>query len=467
LVIILYLKGFRGLLNKIVKIIDEEGDRHKLMNAQEYYHRVIDRLKNCYQFTHYVIASGNELTAEARDTVFPAIAKPIDRLEKLTVQRGLQVHIPVIGERSKSVLMPLDLEIFLTQENHKLYEDKKTQGELFDQIIPVIRFLENLFRSRGIPYLLDYTPSGGHILFQNLLGYRAAEELKKIGFLEEDLIKACNYIDPDDIRRWYGVSLDAARVFSGLGKIAEYISLLAMKAFKDNESEGLLPVVISDSSDRCINFDNSWSEGSPFMRNIRSPFSLHKKNQEKYGKYHAPPLADVIGACFDGKIVNEETSMDFILDCMWDLEMAANHARRFSGFIPCSNETLIDFVREYKTSDLYLFHRDFESQEDIPRGFALEHAKKEGNIPDWTRNILYFPNPSALQPKKITGLVYDFLIHANWKPKAIANILRDMYQNPFFNWSQNFFKYPAEEKANFWARTYSAVALWRTGRLNV
>ena len=140
---------------------------------------------------------------------------------------------------------------------------------MFDQIIPVIRFLENLFRSRGIPYLLDYTPSGGHILFQNLLGYRATEELKK-----------------------------------------------------------------------------------------------------------------------------------------------------------------------------------------------------EENIPDWTGNILYFPNPSALQPKKI-GVVYDFLIHANWKPKQIENILRDMYQNPSFNWTQDFFKYPAEEKANFWAKTYSSVALLKTGRISV
>jgi len=58
------------------------------------------------------------------------------------------------------------------------------------------------------------------------------------------------------------------------------------------------------------------------MRSIRSPFSLHKKNQEKYMKYHQPPLVDVIGTYFDG-------------------------------------------------------------QEDIPRGLALDYAKKEGNIPDW------------------------------------------------------------------------------------
>lgn len=438
-----------------------------MMNAQEYYHRVIDRLKNCYQFSHYVIAAGHELAAEGYDPAFPAATEPIHQLENLTLQRGFQVHIPLVGEKSQSVLMPIDFEIFLAEENHKLYEDPAAQKKFFDQTVPVVHFLETLFRSRGMPYVLDYTPSGAHILFQNLLAHRTSEELQKIGYLENDLIKACSYIDPNDIRRWYGISLDAARVFSGLGKIAEYIALLTMEAFKENESMGLFPVTISDVHDRCLNFDNSWSEGSPFMRSIRSPFSLHKKNQEKYGKYHQPPLADVIGTYFDGNTANQETNINFILDCMWDLEKAANHAQKFSGFIPCSNETLIDFIHEYKSSDLYLFHQDFDGQEDIPRGVALENAKKEENIPDWTKNILYFPNPSALQPKNMIGLVYDFLIHAHWKPKHIANVLRDIYQNPSFNWTQDFFKYPAEEKANFWARTYGAVSLWRTGRLNL
>ena len=437
------------------------------MNAQEYYQQVFDRLRHCYQFNHYAIATGNELIAEGCDPAFPALTAPVSQLEKLTLQRGLQVHIPVIGERSQSVLMPIDFEIYLGAENHKLYTDKETQRALFGQVIPVAHFLEDLFRSRGIPYLLDYTPSGGHILFHNLLGYRATEELKNLGFLEGDLIQACNYIDSNNIRRWFGISLDAARVFSALGKLAEYIALLTMKAFKQNEANGLFPVTISDSYEHCINFDNSWNEGSPFMRSIRSPFSLHKKNQEKYGKYHQPPLVDVIGTYFDGKNTLEERNMDYILDCMWDLYKAANHAQRFTGYIPCSNETLIDFIHEYTSSDLYRFHQDFDRQEDIPRGRAIEYAKREWNIPDWTRNILESPNPSALQPKKLMGFVYDFLIYAHWKPKHIADILRDVYQNPFFNWTQDFFVYPAEEKANFWARTYSAMALWKSGQLSI
>ncbi|MFO8049139.1 MAG: hypothetical protein R6U29_08920, partial [Desulfosudaceae bacterium] len=427
------------------------------MKAQQYYQHVIDRLRNCYQFSHYFIATGEALARETSDPIFPSVAAPMDELEKFSVERGLEVHLPVVGKDSQSVLMPLDIEIFLGEDQHRLYTSRDEQRALLAPVFPVMHFVEDLFRSRGMPYLLDYTPSGCHILFQNILGYRATEAVRNIGVVEEDLVKACNYIDPGDIRRWYGVSMDAAQTFSGLGRIAEYIALLAMKAFQNQEARGLLPVTISDSAYSCINLDNTWAEGPPFMRAIRSPFSLHMKNRDKYRNQHQPPLVDVIGSCFDGQSATETRDIDFILDCMWNLEKTAAHAQTFSGFIPCSNDTLIDFVNEYKASDLYLFHRDFDAQTDLPRGSALEYAKNEQNIPDWSRRILYSPNPSALQPVKMIGFVHDFLIHAGWQPKHIANILRDLYQNSDFNWTQDFFKHPAEEKANFWARTYSAV----------
>jgi len=439
----------------------------KVMNAQEYYSGVIDPLRQCFRYSHYVVATGNELIDSGVDSLFPAVAEPVRELEYLTINKALQVHIPLVGERSQSVLMPLDFEIFLDGDNHKIYADKEAQKTYFKQVLPVASFLEDVFRSRGIPYLLDYTPSGGHILFQNILSHSFIREIMDIGFLEEDLVTACTYTDPNDIRRWYGVSLNAARVFSMLGKIAEYIALLVMKAFKDNTSKGFLPVTISDCLDHCINMDNTWNEGSPFMRCIRSPYSLHKKNHEKYGKYNFAPLVDVVGAYYDGKTLQADTDIDGIIDCMWDLEKAACHSKELQWSIPCSNSSLIHLVHEYKASDLYEFHRDFERQESLPRGQAIERAKRELNIHDADRDVLFAPNPSALQPKKLIGFVRDFLLHANWKPRHIANILRDLYQNPSFNWAQDFFKYPSDEKANFWARTYSATAMWNSGKLDV
>ena len=437
------------------------------MDAGQYYQHVIDRLRNCYRHSGHIIATGEELARESGDPVFPSVAAPVDQLERFSLERGLEVHIPVVGKDSQAVLMPLDIEIFMAEDQYRLYTDREEQKEYFKRTLPVLRFVEDLLRSRGLPYLLDYTPSGGHILFQNILGHRATDEVRRIGFVEEDLVAACEYVDPADIRRSCPTSLEAAQVFSGLGRIAEYMALLAMRAFQDHEEQGLPPLTISDNKDMCINFDNTWSEGPPYLRAIRSPFSLHKKNLDKYGKHHQPPLVDVVGAFFDGREATEVTNADLILDCMWDLDKAAEHARRFSGFIPCSNEALADFVAEYRSSDLYLFHRDFDTCQELPRESAVKRAKREETISDRTRSVLEHPNPLALQPKELVGFVHDFLIHAEWHPRHIANILRDLYQNPKHNWVQDFFQHPAKEKANFWARTYSAVALFKTGGIRM
>jgi hypothetical protein len=299
------------------------------------------------------------------------------------------------------------------------------------------------------------------------MGTRAAAELEKIGYLEQDLILACRYTDKNDIKRRWGISLAAARMFSGLGRLAEYVALHTLEAFKDNEAKGGLPLTVSDSLDRCVNFDNSWGEGSPFMRSIRSPFSLHKKNHDKYHMFHHPPLVDIMGACFDGKTAVEETDLDLVVECMWDLEKAARHARRFSGVIPAADDSMVDFVHEYRRSALFEFHEEFDTTADLPRQEALSRAQRDSRLTDFARSVLHRPNPMALQPKVMMGFVYDLMIHADWRPRHIANVLRDLYIDPRYGWSIDFFKYPAEEKSNFWARTFGSLALWKTGRLAV
>ena len=437
------------------------------MTPQEYYATVIAKLKECFQGSHYVVAAGRELLADGWDPSFLVAVEPVDQLEKFTLRKGMQVHLPIVGEQSRSVLMPMDLEVFLLGENHRLYTDKESQRYWFKQVAPVCRFVEDVLRKRAMPYLLDYTPSGAHLLWRNPVGTPSAAELAGIGYLETDLIRACRYADPNDIKRRWGVSLEAAKMFSGLGKLAEYLSLLAMEAFKDNEAKGALPLTVSDSLDRCINFDNSWGEGSPFMRSIRSPFSLHKKNHDKYLMFHVPPLVDVVGACFDGEAAVEESDLDKIVDCMWDLEKASRHAERFSGIIPAADDSLIDLIREYRQSPLFALHEEFERTEDLPRHEAIEWAKRDPRLTDFARHILHHPNPMALQPKNMMGFVYDLLIYADWKPKHIANVLRDFYINTGWGWTIDFFKYPAEEKADFWARTFSSLALWKKGRLKL
>lgn len=436
------------------------------MTPQEYYARVFQPLQRCFEGFHYVVAAGDELRADGWSPDFLVAVEPVDQLAKFTLDKGMQVHLPVVARQSRSVLMPLDVEVFLLGQNHELYTNQDAQRHWFRQTVPVLQYLEGLLRDRGLPYLLDYTPSGAHFLWHNVIDERATQAIEQIGHhLEPDVIRACAHVDPHDIKRRWGISLPAARVFAGLGRLAEYLSLLTIAAFDRPEHNGGLPVTISDSIDRCINLDNSWCEGSPFMRSIRSPFSLHKKNQQKHGMVHHPPLVDVIGTVFDGKTAHGETSIDAVIDCMWDLERAAEHAGQFTGIIPHSNDNLIDLVSDYRRSALFELHQQFDRTKDLPRGEALARVQCDPRATEHVRQVLGSPNPLALQPKNMLRLVRDLLIDAGWPPKHIANVLRDLYIDPSHRWSIDFFKYPADQKANFWARTFSALVLLQTGRL--
>jgi len=438
------------------------------MTPQQYYARVFPQLRSSFAEFHYLVAAGDELLADGWSPDFLVAVEPVDQLAKFTLEKGMQVHLPVVARRSHSVLAPIDVEVFLLGDNHLLYTDQGAQRHWIGQTVPVLRYLEGLLRDRGIPYLLDYTPSGAHLLWHNVIGERATTAVEQIGHaLEPDIVRACEYVDPNDIKRWWGISLPAARVFHGLGRLVEYLSLLTIAAFDDPERAGQLPVTISDSIDRCINLDNSWCEGSPFMRSIRSPFSLHKKNQQKHGMTHHPPLVDVVGTVFDGTCAHGEADIDEVVACMWDLERAAERAEQFTGLIPHSNDTMVDLVNEYRRSPLFEFHQQFDRTEELPRGAAVDRATCEPAATDHVRHVLSSPNPLALQPKNMLRVVRDLLVEANWPAKHIANLLRDLYIDPAHCWSTDFFKYPADQKASFWARTFSALTLLQTGRLTL
>ena len=437
------------------------------MDILDYYKAVFPQLQNCYSQTDYFISNEKTLIEEyGADPAFPTATFETEKdLYHITAERGFQVHLPVLGK--DTVLAPMDYEIFLTKDQRRLFYSRDSHRYYFKGIWPVLNFIKDIFISRGMPFMLDYTAAGGHILFYNPVHQNSSKALASIGFLEEGLIENCKVKDRSDLRRRHRTRFRAARVFSGITRISEYIALLTMKEFRNNMVRGRLPVTVSDAIDNCINIDNSWAEGSPTFRCIRSPFSLHKKNWEKYGMAKSP-LVDVIGIVFNGKEVVGYNDMDFILDCMWDLGKAADYAKTFTGYIPNSNDTLVDFIEEYKRSDLYHFHQDFDNTPDIELGMAIQYAKEVQGLSDVTRWMLHWPNPMCLQPINLVNFIKEFVINFNWKPKHVANILRDVYANHEHGWTQDFDDaYPSDEKANFWTRTYTAMAYIENGRIRI
>jgi hypothetical protein len=436
------------------------------MDILDYYKTVFPQLKNCYSNTDYFLANEKTLVNEfGADPSFPAVTFNTNELYHITAERGFQVHLPVLGYNT--VLAPMDFELFLCSDQRRLFTSRESHGYYFERVWPVINFIKDIFMRKGIPFMLDYTAAGGHILFYNPVYQNSSKALASIGFLEEGLVRNCTVKDLSNIRRRHRTRFRAARVFSGITRISEYIALLTMKEFKSNLVRGRLPVTVSDAIDNCINIDNSWAEGSPTFRCIRSPFSLHKKNYEKYGLSQSP-LVDVVGLVFNGKEAVGYNDMGFILDCMWDLEKAADYAKTFTGYIPNANDSLIDLIDEYKNSDLYLFHQDFDNTPDIEPGMAIRYAKDNDSLSDVVRWMLNWPNPMCLQPINLVNFIKEFILVHNWKPKHVANILRDVYANKEHGWAQDFDDaYPSDEKANFWTRTYTAIAYIEADRMHI
>jgi hypothetical protein len=436
------------------------------MDILDYYNSVYPQLKNCFSMSNYFIAIEKTLIEESgADPAFPSVTYDKESLYYITAKRGFQVHLPVLGDNA--VLAPFDYELFLCKDQNQLFQSRQSHEYFFKGVWPVINYIKDIFLKRGMPFMLDYTASGGHILFYNPLHQESSDKLAEIGYLEEGLIKNCSIVDKYDHRRRSPTPLKMANVFSGVTRLAEYIALLAMNEFRGNLIAGKLPVTVSDSQLNCINLDNSWAEGSPVFRCIRSPYSLHKKNYEKYG-YRKSPLVDVVGMVFDGTNVYGNNNMGHILDCMWDLGKAADYAQKFTGHIPNANNTLIDFINEYKASELYAFHQDFDNTPDIEPGMAIHYAKEVPNLSDVTRWMLHWPNPMCLQPINMVNLIKEFVIWHNWKPRNVANILRDVYSNKEHGWVLDFESaYPSDEKANFWTRTYAALALIETGAMHI
>ena len=436
------------------------------MDILDYYKTVFPQLENCYSNTDYFLANEKTLVDEyGADPAFPAVTFEKKDLYYVTAERGFQVHLPVLGYNT--VLAPMDFELFLCRDQRRLFLSQDSHRHYFRAVWSTINFIKDIFIERGMPFMLDYTAAGGHILFYNPVHQSSSRALAEIGFIEEGLKRNCEVKDRSDLRRRHRTKYRAARVFSGITRMSEFIALLTMKRFSANLVRGRLPVTVSDAVDNCINIDNSWAEGSPTFRCIRSPFSLHKKNWEKYGLSKSP-LVDVVGMVFDGKKITGHNDMDFVLDCMWDLGKAADYAKTFTGHIPNANDSLIGFIDEYKSSDLYTFHQDFDNTADIEPGMAIQYAKEVDGLSDVTRWMLNWPNPMCLQPINLVNLIKEFVIDFNWKPKHVANILRDVYANKDHGWAQDFDDaYPSDEKANFWKRTYASLAYIENGRMNI
>lgn len=433
------------------------------MNALEYYRAVLPSLRESFERSERVAGYGKELINLMGYGPYdlPVTVQPVDQLEKLTTEWGLEVFLPVMGR--DAILFPFDFEISLRNENHTLYAGPDAQAHYIKKyIFPVARYLERFFVERKIPFLIDYTPSGGHLLLYVLRGSEAWKEITKLGWIEEDLKTAYAWTDPTgaDLKRLRPISEEEGRVFSGLGRLAEYIGLRIIKdAAKIVELGGPddLGLHLCDVEDRSVNIDISWTSDPLYYRIMRAPAGLHKKNMNHHHLNVYGPMADAKALYYDGKkAFHASEDPDEILAIQWDLERAAEFNRRVPGYVPFADAPLAALAREYAASPLRKAHRRFDEEPEMARGEARSRALADTRLHEKTLSTIRYPNPRLLQPEALKKLTRNMLENG-WHPRHVANAIRDCYIEPVFSWTMDWFKCPAETRANMWARIYADV----------
>lgn len=435
-----------------------------LMNSREYHIAMFDKLQNAFAKSSWVLGYGPELIAHgwAPDKLL-VTAQPLDQLWRLTVEWDLEVFLPIFGKAGEYVLAPMDYEIFLADANYTIYSERHSQLHYFMKYIqPVTRLFEAFLKRYRVPYFADLTPSGGHFLFYVQKDTPEYAALAGIGCLEPELASAYCYEDQYDIKRTPAAGIEAGKVFSGIGRLWNYLSLLV----KTQSGELGLPVTICDTEHKCINLDNSWAAFPGYMRIIRSPFSLHKKNIHKFHQADFP-LCDVAHVYNDGDSEIRFDDMNYLTKCMWDLELACQHHQNFSGFIPVSNANLVDLIEDsYKRSQLYHFDQEFDATPSRPLYETYDRALHDKTLNPKTHHMMTYPNPRALQPRVVKKFVAD-LVDKGWNPKHIGDLINDIYCKPQFGWREDWFKNVSRTRANYWARVYAAEHLIETGKLRV
>ena len=429
------------------------------MDKHDYYAGVFKRLERSFDHAGWVLGYGLELIKRGWDPdKLLVTVEPVDHLRSLAIDQGLEVFIPVFGKNG-SVMAPIDYEIFLSHEGYKLYSDPGSQWHYHQRHIkPVTDFFETTLRSHQVPYFLDLTPSGGHILFHAEPGSNAYSALASIGWLEEELVNAYAVEDPNDLKRNPPPGFEAGSVFSGIGRLWHYVSLQAKHAFLEDN----LPVTICDSENKCVNLDNSWQADAGYMRIMRAPFSLHAKNIHRFNMGETP-LVDIAKTRFDGLTLTTFDDLEDLVRSMWNFERAIEHANAFDGSIPVVGDTILPLIEEYKKTRLCEFIERFDRTPTLGPGEALHRAHNDHRISWKTRDVLRIPYPRLLQPTNIKKFVHDLVIHCGWDPKHVGCLINDLYGQPQHHWKTDWNKYPSRTRANYWARTYSSVILLEQG----
>lgn len=345
----------------------------------------------------------------------------------------------------------IDVEYFNMDYSGEIYLKPE---RCFGLVEPVRETIEATLTRFGIPFIEIMTGQGYHFSLQAPRGSAADFRLVDVGRVSEAV--AGKYGHPTG-RRAREVTVEHGRSFDGMGRLMEYVMHLVLFAARGRSP---LPVVTTDAAvprgrvgREGISLDLSMYGDPLHMRDIRVPFSTHQKHKvmrDKVGERIASTIP--VQICFPiGPIpLNERLRMR--RHFRWASEWADSCG---SMKIPDAGEGLERLADDYETSRLQEFHKHWDSTEHDPwTEWSKTYDQLDLNsLPGDMADILRNPNPKLLQPTNLRNLTKT-LIHRGWHPKHIAGLVRSKYERDY-GWDENWSKYDASMRADFYVRLFA------------
>jgi len=377
------------------------------------------------------------------------------------------------------VLLESDLNIFRSVwDKQKItfvmdieYLSHKFPGEAyvnpvdtFWKMEPVYRCFWDTLQEYNITPMTLVTGQGYHFVFDvnsynvshknpNKEVTATAKQLVELGHVEETLKGKYEHF-PESTKAQRKLELDLGKTFDSVGKLLEFITHKVMQKLP---SYGLqIPVGVGDlipGNDRqeMINLDLSTYVSPLFTRVMRTAFSIHDKH-----KYKNIDILTQITIPRFTPCNGNELSLDEVFHNRRNFRNSAEYAKAITMNIPTAGHGVLKLIKDYKNSDLYKFHQDFDNtRQDHPNDWHKTYDRLNLNeVPPCIATSLANPNPALLQPAQIQTLVRALTGKQWWHPKHVAGLIRSKYERNH-DWEYNWGKYDANKHAKGWVRMYA------------
>ncbi len=252
-------------------------------------------------------------------------------------------------------------------------------------------------------------------------------------------------------------SLKQGKAYEGLGRLMEYVVHLVIKKMRNGE----IPVVCTDlavgmngSVREAISLDLSMYGDPLHFRHIRCPFSTYQKHKNKGFKIGELAAKKPVQVALPRM---ETVKMEDL--CQWknDFRKASDYAAKVETRIPDASKGCENLIRSYKRSQLYQFHKHFDSQEhDLPSDWEKTYDRFDlGKLPPCISHSLSFPNDNLLKPTNIQAIT-RVLLKEKWHPKHIAGLIRSKYERNY-GWGNMWVRNDANLRADFYVRLFAGL----------